>query len=111
MGVTIMKKIAFFIPAIIITIFYGVAAFGGMGSIHTIVVLWLASLWVAGIFLSKTIFWGGLLGFIPGVCFIYMGTKETGQILKETWPGVFILLYYTVCILYCFYKKKHDQKH
>lgn len=51
-----MKKLAFFIPAIALTIFYGLAAFGGMGAIHPIVVLWLALLWIAGIFLSKTMF-------------------------------------------------------
>ncbi|MCC0649213.1 hypothetical protein [Clostridioides sp. ZZV15-6598] len=103
-----MKKLAFFIPAIALTIFYGLAAFGGMGAIHPIVVLWLALLWIAGIFLSKTMFWGGLLGFIPGACFIYMGTQETGQIFKETSLGVIILLYYAVCIFYCIYKKKHS---
>ena len=106
-----MKKIAFFIPAIILTIFYGLAAIAGIGSISPIVVLWLASLWLAGIFLSKTMFWGGLLGFIPGACFIYMGTQATGQIFKETWVGVIILLYFAVCILYCVNKKKHAQSH
>lgn len=106
-----MKKLVFFIPAIIVTLFYGLAALGGMGVIHPIIVLWLALLWIAGVFLSKTVFWGGLLGFIPGACFIYMGLQETGQIFKETLLGVVILLYYAVCIIYCIYKKKHAQSH
>lgn len=106
-----MKKAAFFIPAIIFTIFYGLAVFGGMGAVHPIVVLWLALLWAAGIFLNKTMPWGGLLGMIPGACFVYMGTQETGQIFKETPLGVILLLYYALCILYCIYKKKHTQSH
>lgn len=106
-----IKKLAFYIPAIILTIFYCLAALGGMGAIHPIAVLWLALLWIAGILLSKSVFWGGLLGFIPGACFIYMGMKETGQIFKETPLGVFILLYYAVCMIYCVYKKKHAQSH
>lgn len=106
-----MKKLVFFIPAIIFTIFYGLAAFGGMGAIHPSVMLWLALLWIAGVFLSKAMFWGGLLGFIPGVCFIYMGTQETGQIFKETPLGVIILLYYAACMIYCVYKKEARPKH
>lgn len=104
-----MNKAAFFIPAIIFTIFYGLVFLGGMGVVHPIVVLWLALLWAAGILLSKTMPWGGLLGMIPGACFLYMGARETGQIFKETYLGVILLLYYAVCILSCIYKKKHTQ--
>ena len=104
-----MAKLAFFIPAIIFTFFYSLAAMVGLGAIHPIVALWLALLWAAGILLSKTIFWGGLLGFIPAASFIYMGTQETGQIIKETPFGVIILIYYAACIIYCVYKKKHSQ--
>lgn len=99
-----MKKILFFIPAIVFTIFYGLAASGGIGAINPIVILWLALFWISGILLSKTLFWGGLLGVIPAACFIYMGTQETGQIIKETPIGIVVLLYYAVCIYYV-YKK------
>ena len=99
-----MKKILFFIPAIVFTIFYGLAASGGIGDINPIVILWLALFWISGILLSKTLFWGGLLGVIPAACFIYMGTQETGQIIKETPIGIVVLLYYAVCIYYV-YKK------
>lgn len=106
-----MKKLVFFIPAIIFTIYYGFALLAGMGAIHPIVLVYLVLFWIAGIFLSKAMFWGGLLGFIPGVCFTYMGTRETGQIYKETPVGVIILLYYAACILYCVYKKKQAERH
>lgn len=105
-----MKKLVFFIPAIIFTIFYTLAALLAMGAIHPIVVLWLALLWIAGVFLSKSMSWGGLLGFIPGAYFIYLGMQETGQIFKETPLGVILLLYYTVCIIYCVCKNKTNKK-
>lgn len=105
-----MKKLVFFIPAIIFTIFYGLVAFGGMGAIHPIVLLWLALLWIAGIFLSKTLFWGDLLGMIPAACFIYMGMQETGQIVSEIPIGIVVLLYYVACIYYV-YKKSSKRGH
>lgn len=99
-----MKKLIFFIPAIVFTILYGCAALEGIGAIHPIAIVWLLLFWSAGVLLSKAIFWGGLLGIIPAACFIYMGTQETGQIISETPIGIAILLYYGVCI-YCVYKK------
>lgn len=99
-----MKKLVFFIPAIVFTIFYGLVASGGIGAIHPIVILWLALFWISGVLLRKTMFLGGLLGILPAACFIYMGTQETGQIMKETPIGIVILLYYAVC-MYFVYKK------
>lgn len=97
-----MKKLIFFIPAIIFTILYGCAALGGIGAIHPIVIVWLLLFWAAGILLSKAIFWGGLFGVIPAACFIYMGTLETGQIISEMPIGIVVLLYYAVCIFYVY---------
>lgn len=99
-----MKKILFFIPAIIFTIFYGWVALDGVGAINPIVIVWLLLFWIAGVLLSKAMFWGGLFGVIPALYLIYMGTQETGQIINETPIGVVVLLYYAVCIYYV-YKK------
>lgn len=104
-----MKKLIFFIPAIVFTILYGCAALGGMGAIHPIVIVWLLLFWIAGALLSKAMFWGGILGVIPAVYFIYMGTQETGQIISETPIGIVVLLYYVICI-YCVYKKNTSKK-
>lgn len=101
-----MKRILYFLPAIVFTIFYGWAALGGIGAIHPIVIVWLILFWIAGILLSKTIFWGGLFGVIPAAYFIYMGTQETGQIISETPIGIVVLLYYVACI-YNVYKKSN----
>ncbi|MEG1945444.1 MAG: hypothetical protein RR058_08490 [Oscillospiraceae bacterium] len=99
-----MKKVLFFLPAIVFTIFYGWVALGGIGDIQPIILICLVLFWSAGALLSKTIFWGGFLGIIPAACFIYMGTQETGQIIGETPIGIVVLLYYLACI-YCVYKK------
>lgn len=101
-----MKKTIFFIPAIIFSLLYGWLAFGGAGAIHPIVIAWLLLFWSAGILLSKTIFWGGFLGVIPAIAFIYMGTQETGQIISETPIGIVLLLYYAVCAYFVFKKTK-----
>lgn len=98
-----MKKVLFFVPAIIFTLFYSLAAFGGIGAIHPVVISWLALFWVSGVLLSKGVFWGGI-GAIPAICFIYMGTQDTGQIFSETPMGVVIMLYYAACFYYV-YKK------
>lgn len=104
-----MRKLAYFIPAIVFTIMYGLAiVIGGIGSINPIVIVWVALLWIAGVLLNKGVVWGGLLGMIPGACFVYMGTQETGQIIKETPFGIIILFYYVLCI-YFVYKKKEFQ--
>lgn len=100
-----MKKILFFLPAIVFTIFYVWVVFGGIGAVHPIVIVWLALFLAAGVLLSKDKFWGGLFGVIPAAAFIYMGTQTTGQIFNEAPVGIVVLLYYAVCI-YCVYKNK-----
>ncbi len=104
-----MKKLVFFIPAIIFTIFYGLVALSGL-SPHSIVGVWLVLFWVSGILLSKAVFWGGVLGAIPAISFIYMGTQDTGQIISETPIGIVILFYYVVCTYYV-YKKSISKRH
>ena len=95
-----MKKLLFFIPAMIFTIIYGCLALGGVGAIHPIVIVWVLLFWIAGVLLSKTMIWGGMFGLIPAACFIYMGTQETGQIFSETPIGIVVLLYYAACMYY-----------
>ncbi len=100
-----MRKITFFVPAIIFTFFYGLLASSGGGALSSMVIVWLILFWIAGTLLSKSMFWGGLIGTIPAVCFIYMGTQETGQIMSETPIGIVVLLYYAICAC-CVYRKR-----
>lgn len=103
-----MKKLVFFIPAILFTIIYGLLAIVSITSIHPIAIVLLIMFWSAGVLLYKKVIWGGLLGIIPAAVFIYMGTQDTGQIFSETPIGIVILLYYVVCI--CWIYKKNISK-
>ena len=40
---------------------------------------------------------GSIIGIVIGIILIYMGTKETGQVIKETYLGIIIFLYYSLC--------------
>lgn len=107
-----MKKNVFYIPAIFYTLFYGLTAlvFGGIGAIQPIVIAWLFLFWLAGILLSKAIWWGGLLGMLPAAYFIYMSTQGTGQIAPIELPlGIIVLLFYAGCT-YIVYKKKSQSQ-
>lgn len=104
-----MKKIVFYIPVIVFAAFYALLATQGIGAISPIVVAWLALFLIAGILLSKTIFWGALLGVLPAIHLIYMSTQETGQVVIIELPlGIVAFLYYAICC-YCVYKKKNTK--
>ncbi|WP_147534276.1 hypothetical protein [Bacillus marasmi] len=90
-------KIIVYIPAIIFSIFYGVIAINDAGAISSIVLVWLAFFYVSGFMLNKNIFWGSLMGALPGIHLIYMGTQETGQIINEKPLGIVILIFYIIC--------------
>ena len=91
-----MKKILFYIPAIIFTFFYGIAVLSGF-AISTLVAVWLFLWFTSGFLLNKNYFWGSLLGALPGIHLIYMGTRETGQVFSETPIGIVILAFYVIC--------------
>ncbi len=100
-----MKKTVFYIPAIILTIFYAWFALEGIGALHPFVAVWLLLLWLSGIFLSKNMFWGGILGILPAIHWIYMSTQGTGQAINIERPlGIIVLLYFAICI-FRVYKK------
>lgn len=93
-----VKKILFFIPAIIFVLFYGFIAISDTGAISPIVIVWLALFIVAGVLLSKAVFWGSLLAMFPAIHLIYMSTQETGQIINIELPsGIIILFFYVIC--------------
>lgn len=107
-----MKNIIFFIPAIIFTAFYGLIILGIGLPVSPIVFVWIALFIISGILMTIKLFWGGILGILPGCYLIYMSTVDTGQIMKIELPlGVIIATYYFVCSSYIFIKrKKHIDK-
>lgn len=101
-----MKKIVFYIPAIIFTAIFGSVAiiFGGIRVISPLVAVWLVLFFISGILLNKNMFLGSILGALPAIHMIYMGTKETGQIINEKPIGIVVLLFYIICG-YAIYRK------
>ncbi len=92
-----MKNLLFYIPAIIFTLLYGILALNGVGAISSVVLVWLALWFISGFTLSKGRFWGCVFGVLPAIQLIYMGTRETGQIISETPIGIAILIFYVIC--------------
>lgn len=101
-----MKKIIFYIPAIFLTLLYAGVAFSGMGALQPIVAVWLLFAWTSGVLLNKNILWGGILGMIPAVSFVYLSTQYNGQPINIELPiGVILLLYHAGCMFYVYRKK------
>ena len=101
-----MTKILYYIPAIIFTLLYGLVSISGIAVIVPIAIIWLVLFFASGILLSRNLFWGALLGALPAIHMIYMGTRETGQIINEIPIGITILIYYIICGGVVFYKSK-----
>ena len=104
-----MRKIVFYIPAMIFTVLYGLAAISDIGAVSPFVIVWLLLFLVAGIFLSKGKFFGGLLGALPAIQLMYMGTQETGQVINEIPIGIVILIFYAICAGYIFNRSKKSK--
>lgn len=101
-----MKKILYFLPFVlgfILYIFLGIVS--SFGTINPFVWVALLLLLVAGLLMSQNKWWGCIFGIVIGILLIYMGTQETGQIIKETPFGIIMCIYYIVCALVS-YKKK-----
>lgn len=93
-----MKKTLFFIPVILFALFYGFVAITDIGAMSPVVIGWLALFIAAGVLLSRTVFWGSLLGILPAIHLICMSTQETGQVVNIELPlGIIVLLFYVIC--------------
>lgn len=105
-----MKKLVFYTPVIVFTLFYGLLALNHIGVISPIVIVWLILFIIAGILISRAKFWGSLLGMLPAIHLIYMSTLETVQVVSIELPlGIIILLFYALCG-YFVYKKNIDRR-
>lgn len=100
-------KVIYFVPAIFFTLIFGTLAMSiGILAFSPFILLWLVLFWISGILLSKSRYRGGFLGAIPGIHWIYLGTKDTGQVINETPLGIFILVFYMLCCIYVYIKQK-----
>ena len=95
-----MKKTLYFLPAVlgsVIYIFLGIVS--SFATINPFVWLSLILLFISGLLMNKNKWWGCIFGILIGVLLIYMGSRETGQIIKETPFGIIMCIYYIVCAL------------
>ncbi len=95
-----MKKTIFFIPAILLTAYYGGLAFGvGPSSVQPMIWVSLLLLWSGGILLSRRFIWGAFCGALPGLLLIYQSTQKNIQLLQMELPlGLALLLFYMFCV-------------
>lgn len=95
-----MKKILYYIPLMVFGLFYAMILFSGANSVSPIVWLWLGLFLISGFPMGRNVSWGAILGMLPAAHMIYMGTKDTGQIIGETLIGIIVLVFYAICFLY-----------
>lgn len=104
-----MGRVLFYIPFILFGMLYGFAAFSNIGYISPIAIVWLVLFFMSGFTLSKNFYWGGLLGILPAISLIYMGTRDTGQIINEMPIGIVVLIYYVICGIVAFVNNKKSK--
>lgn len=104
-----MMKLIFYVPAILFTLLYGVAALKSIGDLSPIVIVWLVMFYSSGVLLHKKNIWGSVLGVMPALHFMYLGTQNTGQIINEMPIGIILFLYYIVCGIVVYQRKKRSK--
>ena len=102
-------EIAYFIPFILFLVVYLVFAVTGVGLISVKEIIYLTLFLVSGVLLVRNIPWGCVLGMIPAVVFILMSMRETGQVVNIEKPlGIFLCVYFAVCGLWVFIKRRRE---
>lgn len=107
-----MKKLLYYLPAVVSVIFYLILGFcSGVGSINPAVWLFIVLLVVSAIFMSKGKWWGSLGGIIVGLVLIYMSTQYTGQVIDIERPiGIAFIVYYLICGIMLYRNKKNNKE-
>ena len=94
--------IMYFIPAAIMVICNLIAVEAmGFSAVHPVAWLITVLLGASALMMYQNRWWGCLLGVAVGFVFVYMGTRETGQIINESPIGVLICVYYLICGIIC----------
>ena len=89
-----MKRILYFIPAIVFGLVYCWLLVEGQGPILWYGWLFLALMIVSGILLIKGKWWGAIPGVAIGIYFIYSGMTNEYAIRPEWQVGIALVLYY-----------------
>ena len=92
-----MKKVLFYLPAVIYTIAV-IALNIILKTLSPLWYVWVVLLWLGGFLLNKGKVWGGLFGLLPAVHILYMSKQTTGQVISEAPIGVVTAIYVFVCM-------------
>ncbi|WP_019376621.1 hypothetical protein [Virgibacillus halodenitrificans] len=106
-----LRKIIFYLPAIIFGFFYGVLVISGELVDLRIAIIWLGLFVISGFILSKNYFRGSSFGLLPAIHIIYMGTRDTGQIINEIPIGITIFIFYIICGYIAYRNKINSNSH
>ena len=93
-----VSVIMYFIPAAIMVICNLIAVEAmGFSAVHPVAWVITVLLGASALLMYQNRWWGCLLGVAVGLVFVYMGTRETGQIINESPIGVLVCGYYLIC--------------
>ena len=101
------KQFLYFLPFIIFIVVYIGAVIMGLGMISVKEVIWIALFLISGFLLSKEKIWGCLFGMIPGIVFVWMSTKDTGQVINIELPLGIVIIGFYLGIGIGIYRKSH----
>ena len=92
-----MKRIVFFLPAIVFTVavlFLNLL----LKTASPLWYAWVLLLWACGILLVKGKFWGSVFGLAPAIHILCMSTQYTGQVIDLELPlGLVTAVYVLGC--------------
>ena len=92
-----MKKVLFYLPAVIYTIAV-IALNIVLWTFSPLWYAWVVLLWLGGFLLNKGKVWGGLFGLLPAAHILYMSTQSTGQVINEAPLGIITAIYVLACM-------------
>ena len=105
-----MKKIFYFLPAIVFGLVYLLLIVENAGSIEPHGWFILALMILSGILLAKNKWWAAIPGVCIGIFFIYSGLTNEYMILPEWQTGIVLVLYNIGCGVFAASNKKENSK-
>ncbi len=101
-----MKKILYFMPAIVFGLVYCLLLVEGQGPILWHGWVFLVLMIVSGILLAKKKWWGAIPGIGIGIFFVCTGLANEYAILPEWQVGIVLILYFLFCGVFSTSKNK-----
>ena len=95
---TILKTIIYFLPLVVILMFYAVLGdWSNPISLNLSFLIPISLPLAAAVLMTKNKWWGCIFGIIMGIAIIYKGTLDTGQVINEIPSGIIFCIYNLIC--------------